>query len=112
MDFLEYINLSMEELEKEEKRLIADERKDEANLVKIKRNVYGIAKSYYEVVKKTVGQKQFIEEYIRRVNIPKGKWQSAYEQAKEHRRVEQTVIEEIKIQTMEEILNKFQEVWQ
>lgn len=108
--FLTYINESIAALEAEEKSLIADERKDEANLVKIRINIYGIARSFYEVVKKSATEESFIQEYETRVRKPAEAWKVSYEKAKEHNDVEKILIEEIKLQTLEAIIEKAKEL--
>ena len=50
-------------LGKEEKQLIASERKDEANLVKVKNNIYGVCKTIYEAVGKNTKPEELNEKY-------------------------------------------------
>ena len=51
-EFLTYLENRISETMQQEKRLIDSGRKDEANLEKIKNNVYGICKTIYEVAQK------------------------------------------------------------
>ena len=43
-EFIQYLNNSIEAAQKKEQELIATERKDEANLQKIRANIYGICR--------------------------------------------------------------------
>ncbi len=61
--FLDYIKESIEKANKEEQSLIAQDRKDEANLMKIRANIYGICQTIYEVVSKTNSGEALKEEY-------------------------------------------------
>lgn len=109
-EFIKYIDESIKSLEMKEKELIADECKDEANLIKVKINVYGIAKSFYEVVKKTYQGNNFAMEFENRLRKPSEAWKLSYEKAKEHNDIAKTVIEEIKLQTLEEIINQYKKL--
>lgn len=109
-EFLKYIDESIHSLEMKEKELIADECKDEANLIKVRINVYGIARSFYEVVKKTCHGDNSAMEFENRVRKPSEAWKVSYDKAKEHNDIEKAVIEEIKLQTLEDIINWFKEL--
>lgn len=61
--FLDYIKESIEKANKEVQSLIAQDRKDEANLMKIRANIYGICQTIYEVVSKTNSGEALKEEY-------------------------------------------------
>ena len=104
--FIEYIEESVNALEKEEKELAAGERKDEANLVKIRINIYGIARSFYDVVKNSAAPDSIAQEFRRRIEKPAQSWRASHEKAKEHNDVEKCVIEEIKLKTLEDIIEK------
>lgn len=109
--FIAYINDSVAKFLQEEKSLAESDRKDESNLVKIRINVYGICKSIYESFAKIKEGEAFQEEYVRKLTDLSQSWKTSYEKAKEHHDVEKIVIEEIKIQALEEIKNKFLEIW-
>lgn len=105
--FITYIDQSVNALVQEEKNLAASDRKDESNLVKIRINVYGICKSIYGVFSNMSENSRWKEDYIRKLENMQKSWQSSYEKAKEHDDVKKAVIEEIKLQTLEEVKNKF-----
>lgn len=104
--FIEYIEESINALNREEEELTSGERKDEANFVKIRINIYGIARSFYDVVKKSSAPDSIAQEFKRRIGKPAQSWRASYEKAKEHNDVEKCVIEEIKLKTLEDIIKK------
>ena len=52
-EFITYLSNSIENVAKKEQELISNERKDEANLQKIRANIYGICHTIFEVVLKS-----------------------------------------------------------
>ena len=107
--FLDYIKESIEKANKEEQSLIAQDRKDEANLMKIRANIYGICQTIYEVVSKTNSGEALKEEYLKKLTVIPQNWKASYDKAKEHNDVEKILIEEIKLDLIEEVKKKFQE---
>jgi len=102
-NFLVFIEENLSKLAEEEQKLIASERKDEANLVRIRSNVYGIGRSLF-----TVGVQQspdcpknFV---LQRVQGLKITWEANYEKVKQHNDAEKIVVEETKLQALGEIL--------
>lgn len=112
-EFIDYLDSSEAMMLEEEKRLVLDERKDEANLVKIKKNIFSIFNTIFHVI---IKNEFLVEEDIRLLfekkmeSIPQN-WKTSYENAKTHNDVEKVVIEEIKFQTLDLIANKFNELW-
>lgn len=136
--FITFIDETIEKLRAEEKQLAESHRKDEANLVRIKMNIYDICKTVYGVcarnpVKKEMGKEEMqttgkwegiaragvVQElrgnaateqlYLQRLeSLPKN-WVESLEKAKAHGDVEKQVIEETKLNALEEIKAKFLE---
>ena len=108
--FITYIDQSVNALLQEEKSLAASDRKDESNLVKVRINVYGICKSIYGVFSNMTENSEWKADYIQKLENLEQSWRSSYTKAKEHDDVKKAVIEEIKLQTLEEVKNKFMTV--
>ena len=104
-NFLAYVEENVTALAKEEQALIASSRKDEANLVKIKSNVYGIAKNMFEVVQKMTPEENRRTDLLKRLEHLKATWEEAYEKVKSHNDVEKMVVEEVKLETLNRILD-------
>ncbi len=105
--FITYIDETTAKLQQEERELAATDRKDESNLMKIRINVYGICKTLFEVSRKQNAGEALKEDYLKRLTRLPENWKISYEKAKEHNDVEKIVIEEIKLQTLEEVKNEF-----
>lgn len=110
--FINYIDECTEKLLQEEKKLAASDRKDEANLVKIRINVYGICKIYFETESKNKSGKELQEVYPQRLERLSEPWKISLEKAKEHEDTKKAVIEEIKLETLEDIKNHFVKLWE
>lgn len=107
-EYITYLEKRMTETAKEEKRLIAAECKDEANLEKIKNNVYGICKTMYEVAQKQTKRKdEAANFYNRKLEHLETTWGEAYEKAKQFSDAEKVLVEEIKLAVLKEARAEF-----
>ena len=110
--FISFIEKSVTKLQQEEKELNLSDRKDESNLVKVKINIYGVCKTILEVVTNTNSPDTVKDAYVNKLTNMLHTWQESFEKAKKYNDVTKLVIEEIKLQTLEEICNKFVETWE
>ena len=102
----EYIDNMVVRLQEEEKALIASHRKDEANLIKVKINVYGIAKTLMDVAKKLAkdGEERVI--FKEKVESLSETWQKIFEEAIAHNDVEKIVVEEAKREALDDVRSR------
>ena len=100
--FMMYLDELATKLREESNRLAADHRRDEGDLAKIRANVYGICKSVLQVLDAEKSEAKLTELH--------STWSKNLEMARAHNDVKQTVIEEIKLETLDEILRKLKEV--
>ena len=107
-EYVEYLNCSIEQAEKKEQELIATECKDEANLQKIRANIYGICRTVVGVVAKEKSGEELWTDYVKRLDNISKSWVESYEKAKEHQNVEKILIEETKFQVLNEVKEKIQ----
>lgn len=98
--FNQYIKELIEQLQKEEQQLIQSDRKDEANFVRIKMNICDICKTIYNVKK---------DEYLKQLTRLSENWKISLEKAKEHNDTEKIVIEETKLEILQQIMKKYKE---
>lgn len=105
-EFTLYLNNAIEAAQKKEQELIATERKDEANLQKIRANIYGICLTVIQVIAKEKGGEELWKEYISRIDNISKNWVESYEKAKMHQDVEKILIEETKFQVLNEVKEK------
>ncbi|SHJ45234.1 hypothetical protein SAMN02745136_00055 [Anaerocolumna jejuensis DSM 15929] len=113
-EFLEYLELSLKSSEEEIKELSGEDRNDEANHVKVKANIFQIFKTVFLGV---VNQKALDKEEVKNLfqakteSIP-ANWKKSLENARAFKDTEKTMIEEIKLQTLEEIRTTFLRIWE
>lgn len=98
--FMAYLDTSMARLLQESSARTADERKDEGDLLKVRANVYGICKSIFQVLDEKRGRAK--------LNELENTWEKALEEARKYGDVKKTVIEEIKIETLNEIMERIE----
>lgn len=108
--YIEYLDESIKELQKQEKELIQTDRKDEANFIRIKINICDICRTIYNVSAKRNSGTDLKEEYIRQLTRLSGNWKTSYEKAKEHGDVEKILIEETKLEILQTIILKFNDI--
>ena len=108
--FIHYINDTIEQLQKEEQELIQSDRKDEANFVRIKMNICDICKTIYNVTEKRTTPDNLREEYLKQLTRLPENWKISLEKAQEHGEVEKIVIEETKLEMLNQILGVFEQI--
>ena len=131
--FIVFIDETIEKLRVEEKQLAESHRKDEANLVRIKMNIYDIAKTVYgvfsrmnadatnseekwqaaarcEIVQELKREAPAQQLYLKKMEAISRGWVESYEKAKAHDDVKRQVIEETKLNALEEIKAKYLEL--
>lgn len=108
--YISYLEKTISELQKEESLLAATNRKDEANFIKIKINICDICKTIYNVSARSNQGEALKEEYIRQLTRLPENWKITLDKAREHGDVEKAVIEETKLDMLQEIRAKFEEL--
>lgn len=109
--FISYLEQERESCMAQEQRLIAEERKDEANLCKVEANIYDIFKTLYQVSLREEPEKQK-EFFLHKAKTIPANWQKSYEAAKEHQDVQKILIEETKLAVVRKIMDNFQRLWE
>lgn len=108
--YIAYLEEKIEELQKEEEQLIAGERKDEANFVKIKMNICDICKTVYNVHAKTKQGTVLWQEYRKQLDRFETGWGASLEMAREFGDAQKVVIEEAKLEMLQMLRAKFEEL--
>lgn len=106
--YMEYLDATIEDLQKQEKEFIQSDRKDEANFIRIKKNICEIAKTIYHVSAKSSSGTSLKEEYVRQLNRLPENWKTSYQKAKEHGDVQKILIEETKLEMLQTIKEKYE----
>ena len=106
--FTTYLNETIANLQIEEQKLIASDRKDEANFTRIKINICDICRTIYHVSAKSYSGVALKEEYLRQLTRLPENWKISLEKAKEHEDVQKIVVEETKLEMLQLIRTKFE----
>ena len=96
------------------KKLLDDERTDEAAFEKVKANVYDIFRTILSVaVKTSKGDPDAVRRFFvqKTQQIPLS-WVTAYEKAKQHNDAVKMRLEQIKLDTIGEIKENFAKTWE
>lgn len=111
--FVEYLTKEKNQCIEKEKKLLAEERKDEANLCKVEANIYDIFGTIYQVslreAEKAGGDDTKAEEmFLQKAKSVPANWKKSYEIAKEHQDAQKILIEETKLAVVERIMAEYQ----
>lgn len=109
--FTDYIENAIKEAQAKERELVAADRKDEANLERIRANVFDICSTVLRALSKAKSKEELEKEYLNRMEAITKNWHSSYEKAKEHNDVTKILIEETKLAVWQEVREKFQSLY-
>ena len=109
-----YLDAAMARCAEQEKKLIADERKDEAVFEKIRANVYNIFRSVLDVAVQNCGEDadKIRDFFMKRIELIPASWNASYEAARQHDDTAKMQIEEIKLAVVREIRAEFTKIWE
>ena len=102
----DYFDAQISLCEQRGKKLLADDRTDEANFEKVKANIYAGIKSCKD---DSEAVKRFFMLKIQQIPTS---WTEAYNKAKQHNDGVKMRIEQIKLDTAGEIRETFAEIWE
>ena len=105
-----YIDETVNALQEKERALAQSDRKDEADMVKIQINIYGICKTIYDVVCGTCAPEKVKEVYLQKLEDLPDNWKKSLEKAKAHEDIEKIVVEELKLEALFAVKKRFQEL--
>ncbi len=94
--------------------LAADDRKDEGNMEKVRANIYEIFKTILSAAEKVCGEDLSAGKifFLQKAEQIPENWKISYEKAKRHGDIEKMHIEKTKLDTIQEIKDKFLEIWE
>ena len=96
------------------KKLLDDERTDEATFEKVKANVYDIFRTIFSVaVKTSKGDPDAVRRFfVQKIEQIPSSWVTAYDKAKQHNDTVKMCLEQIKLDTIGEIKENFAKTWE
>lgn len=112
--FYEYFDAAIARCHQRGKELQTDDRQDEAIFEKVKANVYDLSRTVFSVAKRTgKGDIEAVKRFflLNMTKIPSS-WSAAYDQAKQHGDTVRMQLEQIKLDTINEIKQRFAELWE
>lgn len=109
--FTKYIESKKQELAARESALKAEHRQDEANLTRIRANIYDVCGTIYNVFHREKAKEEFESAYLKKLNELGKTWKEAADRAEAHGDVSGAVVGDIKLQTLRDVQEKFTEVW-
>lgn len=109
-----FLEQSKKQCEEKEKKLILEDRKDDANFERIKQNVYGILETFLNQMNKEKNLNleedstdNFIKYYLKRIEEVENPWKAKLELAKKQNNTEDIVVEEIKLSIIKQVKEQF-----
>lgn len=115
--YSEVLNEKKEKCKQSSNALAKDNRKDEADLEKIKLNIYDIFTTFIGVAQREISKKQytdenakyeaFCNEYLKTFDKIPESWRAKLERARENNAIIDIVIEETKLSIVSELKNIF-----
>ena len=106
-EFVAKLNAEIERLKAEEAALVADNRRDEANLARIRRNIFEICNTVHGVFVQKVAPEKFRAAYLAKLDEFETAWRKAQAFADANADGEKAAIEAIKLEALAAIRAKF-----
>lgn len=111
--FLTYLKEEKAACVWKEQELIQDERKDEANLVRVQMNIYDIFGALFNASVKEITEEGMVREVFgKKAETIPSTWKQSLELAKAHDDVKKIVIEETKLKEAKKIWDAFERIWE
>ena len=107
-EFIEYLSTQIEAGRKETARLEAQGRQDDANFAKVRTNIYKVCRTVTNALKDRPGAgAEAVRAQLERFEAS---WNDALEKARTHGDAKGVVVEETKLQALEDAIRHFSEV--
>ena len=106
-DFIEYLTDRFEAGKNDIARLEAEGRKDDADFAKVRTNIYDVCRTVTKALADRPGAgSEAVKAQLERFNK---EWNAALDQAREHGDIRNTVIGEIKLEALDDVIAHFPE---
>lgn len=106
--FLKTLEQTAADLRQQAKAFAADCRQDDADLTKIRANIYEICATIGHVVCKNTWEDQRETVYRRKLEELPRNWQVALEAAQAHGNAQRAAVEELKLEALADVLARFE----
>ena len=106
-DFLEYLTRQVEAGREEAEKLEADSRRDDADFVKVRTNIYDVCRTVTNALMARPGAgKEAVKAQLERFQT---EWSGKLYKAREHGDARNVVVEENKLEVLEDVIAHFRE---
>lgn len=105
--FMTYLEEQRGDLEARESELCAEGRKDEADMEKVRFNVYGMCLAIYRTVARQCTPETLSSVYLERLEEFPEKWEDSLKKAEKYADEKQILVESAKLQTLQEVRSRF-----
>lgn len=105
--FLKELEQTAADLRQQAKAFSADSRQDDADLTKIRANIYEICATIGNVVRKNTPEGEWEAAYRRKLEELPRNWQMALEAARDHGNAQRAAVEELKLEALADVLARF-----
>lgn len=106
--FLKELEQTAADLRQQAKALAADCRQDDADLTKIRANIYEICATIGNVVCKMHPEDQREAAYLKKLEELPRNWQVALEAAQTHGNTQRAAVEQLKLEALADVRTRFQ----
>ena len=112
--FESYLDEQIASCRQHSKLLAEDDRMDEANFEKVRANIYEIFKTILSVAERVCGNDNLAKRrfFLQKAEQIPASWLTSYEKAKQNGDVEKMHIEKIKLDTIREIKDMCEQIWE
>lgn len=107
-----YFALQIDRCAQRGRELLADGRADEADLEKVRANVYDIFRTVLTVAEKRGGEEEVKDFFLEKTEKIPENWLSSRAQAEQHGDTVKAYIEQIKLDTRDEIRARVAAIWE
>lgn len=110
--FINYLDQRTSSVQEDTLRLIADNRRDEANFEKIRTNIFQIVKTIFQAsVRVSQEESERVGFLDTKLTLFQETWESYLTEAKEHGDDLKIVQEQTRLEALAEIRDTFQKIW-
>lgn len=110
--FINYLDQRTSSVQEDTLRLIADNRRDEANFEKIRTNIFQIVKTIFQAsVRVSQEESERVRFLDTKLTLFQETWESYLPEAKEHGDDLKIVQEQTRLEALAEIRDTFQKIW-
>ncbi len=106
--FLKELEQTAADLRQQAGVFAADCRQDDADLTKIRANIYEICATIGNVVCKNTPEEQQEAVYLKKLEELPRNWRAALEMARAHGNAQRAAVEELKLEALADVLARFQ----